>query len=76
MSKFTFICKNEERSTVVSCEAEVLDEVVQNFEEFLRGCGYYFNGQLALEYPDTTGPDETRHGIHIKYDTDYDGSNW
>lgn len=50
MSQFRFTCRNSyaERYTEVQLEAETLDEVIENFEEFLRGCGYYFNGTLQI----------------------------
>lgn len=27
---------------------ETLDRVIEEFEAFLRGCGYYFDGELAI----------------------------
>lgn len=50
MSQFKLICDNEDshRYTQVVFKTEDLDEVLVNMEEFLRGCGYYFNGSLQL----------------------------
>lgn len=47
MSKFSFNSYNNGRNTTVEFEAEQIDEVIENFEEFLRGCGYYFHGQIV-----------------------------
>jgi hypothetical protein len=60
MSQFRFTCRNSyaERYTEVQVEAETLDDVIVNFEEFLRGCGYYFDGTLQLisdDMPDDHG---------------------
>ena len=52
MSQFSFSCYNSGRNTTVDFEAEQLDEVIQNFEEFLRGCGYYFSGQITRYDPE------------------------
>ena len=48
MPKFTFICEHSDpliRNTY-EFEVEFLDDVVQEFETFLRGSGFYFNGNL------------------------------
>lgn len=52
MTKFTLICDQ-------SCDLDThiinhtftggtLDDVLPNIEEFLRGCGYYFDGYLTI----------------------------
>lgn len=53
MPKFTFKCENLNCYTdEVECTntseftCETLDQVVENFELFLRGSGYYFDGHL------------------------------
>jgi len=57
MSKFTFICDNsydllggDSRLNVTTkeFEGETLTDVLEEFESFLRGCGYFFNGQLDV----------------------------
>lgn len=48
MSQFKFSCDNQGSDyTQVVFEAENIDEVIVRFEEFLRGCGYYFHGQIT-----------------------------
>ena len=56
MSKFTFICEDEPMpwsSGVVSKKTvefngDSLSEIVGEFEMFLKGCGFNFQGQLDL----------------------------
>lgn len=48
MSQFKFSCDQHGRDyTQVVFEADNIDEVIERFEEFLRGCGYYFHGQIT-----------------------------
>lgn len=35
-------------SVVYTTNAESLDEILPSFEEFLRGCGFHFNGHLEF----------------------------
>lgn len=53
MPQFTF--KHEGRdfcdrtfSTISSFDVTGLNEVLENFELFLRGCGYVFNGKVEI----------------------------
>jgi hypothetical protein len=52
MSYFKLINENnsfsdeEITTTTKEFNAEYLYEVIENFEMFLRGCGYHFNGHL------------------------------
>jgi hypothetical protein len=48
MPKFTLICDHGNEKTTVEFEKEYLPDVLENFEMFLRGSGYHFNGNLAL----------------------------
>ena len=56
MSKFTFICQEESMPFVHSIQskrtvefnAETLDSILNEFEMFLRGAGFHFNGQLDI----------------------------
>lgn len=56
MSKFTFICEDEPSpfgdeilaKRTVEFEASHLDGIIGEFETFLRGCGFYFDGHLEL----------------------------
>ena len=53
MPKFTFKCEHEGLRTddvvitnTTEFRGETLDEVLENFERFLKGSGYFFDGQL------------------------------
>jgi len=56
MSKFTFICQEESMPFVHSIQskktvefnAETLNDIMNEFEMFLRGAGFHFNGQLDI----------------------------
>jgi hypothetical protein len=56
MSKFTFICEDEAMpwSTGITSKKTVefngdsLSDIVSEFEMFLKGCGFNFEGQLDL----------------------------
>jgi len=61
MSKFTFICQEESMPFVHSIQskrtvefnAETLDSILNEFEMFLRGAGFHFNGQLDIVEEET-----------------------
>ena len=47
MSKLTFTLEDGHGRVVThTVEEEFLSDVVMSFQDFLRGCGYYFNGNL------------------------------
>lgn len=54
MSRFTFICEDEPMpfsdgivsKKTVEFNGESLDDIINEFEMFLKGCGFNFNGQL------------------------------
>lgn len=56
MSKFTFICEDEPSpfgdeilaKRTVEFEASHLDGIIGEFENFLRGSGFYFDGELII----------------------------
>ena len=56
MSKFTFVCQEEsmpfmsgtEAKRTVEFRAEGLSDILQEFESFLRGAGFHFDGQLDI----------------------------
>lgn len=49
MPKFTFTCEHDSNhKSTMEYEAEFLQDVVSEFELFLRGCGYYFDGNLEF----------------------------
>ena len=57
MSKFTFTCNfvpdqldrsNIASKTTVEFEANTLDEVLGQFTQFLRGAGFYFDGDVEI----------------------------
>lgn len=54
MPKFTLICEHEKndfqasRESTLTFEAELLDDVLSHFTEFLRGASYYFDGDVVI----------------------------
>jgi len=48
MSKFMLTSICEDIVTTKEFDSEYLYDVVERFEEFLRGCGYYFEGRLDI----------------------------
>ena len=56
MSKFTFICEEEpmpfadavSSKRTVEFKAESISDIVNEFEMFLKGCGFNFEGRLDL----------------------------
>ena len=56
MSKFTFICEDDPMpfaDTITTKKtfefnADRLDSVIGEFETFLRGCGFHFEGNLEI----------------------------
>jgi hypothetical protein len=55
MTKFTLVCDHscDLDTHVVTHEfnAEYLPDVLMNLEQFLRGAGYIFDGNLTIEDP-------------------------
>jgi hypothetical protein len=56
MSKFTFICEDDPMpfadaiitKKTFEFNADHLDSVINEFETFLRGCGFHFDGYLEI----------------------------
>ena len=56
MSKFTFVCEEEampfadavSSKRTVEFNAESISDIVNEFEMFLTGCGFSFEGRLDL----------------------------
>ena len=48
--KFTFICEDDfsKSKTTVECQAETINHVLDNFQDFLRGSGFHINGYLDV----------------------------
>lgn len=78
MPKFTFKCEHEGLRTddvvitnTTEFRGETLDEVLENFERFLKGSGYFFDGQLDFvkednfEMRDDYSEEFEKHGISI-----------
>ena len=65
MSKFTFICQEESMPFVHSIQskrtvefnAETLDSILNEFEMFLRGAGFHFEGRLDFVNEDEWNED-------------------
>ena len=76
MPKFTFICEHETpfkpgvsvAKITYQSDREVLDEVIEDFQDFIRGCGYYFEGNLQV-VENEIFIEETQHNDYY-YDTD------
>jgi hypothetical protein len=54
MSKFKFICEEAEyyspKSTrTTEFSAVLLDDVLTEFEMFLKGCGFHFEGNVLID---------------------------
>jgi hypothetical protein len=69
MSKFTFVCQEESMPFVHSIQskrtvefnAETLDDILNEFEMFLRGAGFHFEGHLDIvNEDDYIQPEETQ----------------
>jgi hypothetical protein len=59
MPKFTFICDHNSElgpgpKIEFTTEKEYLPEVLEDFEMFLRGCGFFFDGMLDFVDAPTT----------------------
>ena len=74
--KFTFKSKQHgfgSPETTVEFEVDQLEDVVYYFEDFLRGCGYRFDGKLDFVYDndnETTYEDDQEIDFsHINLDT-------
>ena len=58
MSKYTLICEEDSflisstSKTTKEFEAESLDEVLTNIAQFLRGAGFYLDGDLQVVQPE------------------------
>jgi hypothetical protein len=60
MSKFTFICEDEPMpfadaivtKKTFEFNADHLDSVIDEFETFLKGCGFTINGYLEIVKPE------------------------
>ena len=56
MSKFTFICEEDQipfldsvsSKKTVEFSADSLSQILEQFEMFLRGCGFHFNGCIDM----------------------------
>jgi hypothetical protein len=65
MSKFTFVCQEESMPFVHSIQskrtvefnAETLDDILNEFEMFLRGAGFHFEGRLDIVNEDEWNED-------------------
>ena len=78
MSYFKFINENfpldEEDITTTTKEfnSEYLYDVIENFEMFLRGCGFHFNGHLDFVQEDEEFEDMSaaeRNDKNVRYPT-------
>jgi len=68
MSKFMFIKKDTdlegtETNHTVSMQFEdiYLDSVISNFQDFLKGCGFVFSGELQIVEEEKDGVIRSKH---------------
>ena len=67
MSKFTFTHTLDDLKITHEFEAIHVNKVVENFEDFLRGCGFVFDGNLEIVEQDST--DYTNYTFSLGADT-------
>ena len=49
MSRMTFTNEQDDgATTVVTFEAVQIDDITKQYEHFLRGCGFHFDGEFEL----------------------------
>jgi hypothetical protein len=50
LSEYETKCTVERKnlSIIVRCEGSTISEMLDAFEDALRGCGFYFDGQIAV----------------------------
>ena len=66
MSKFTFICEEDPcpfgesitTKRTVEFSADHLGGVISEFETFLKGCGFQFDGHLEIYEPEESSFDD------------------
>ena len=52
MSKFTFTCENYGTDNTMSFKCDTWNEALENFETFLKGSGFVFDGTLTAVAPE------------------------
>lgn len=77
MAKYTFTCKHSSSDDVtVNTQADTLFDVIQSFEQFLRGAGFYFEGSLDIvqeeESTSSTSEDDYFADLPLSGSNDYD----
>ena len=53
MNKFTFICTFDyegqpAKEIIHTTDGDTLPDVCEAFQDFLRGCGYHFDGEIEV----------------------------
>jgi hypothetical protein len=48
MNKFTFINELGSSKRTLEISEDYLSDILTHFEEFLKGCGFHFNGHLEI----------------------------
>jgi hypothetical protein len=80
MSKFTFICEDEPMpfadaivtKKTFEFNADHLNSVVGEFETFLRGCGFHFEGNLEFVNPPKIFLPETEDDLDMYTESIFD----
>jgi hypothetical protein len=81
MAKFMITSICEDVVTTKEFDSDYLYDVVERFEEFLRGCGYFFDGRLDIvnECEDVTDEEYTWNEYCAespRYDPDLPPNSW
>ena len=74
MSKFTFIHEDDNVSIWHDVNSVMLSEIISQFQNFLRGCGFHFIGELIID--DWNVPETVENSVdepveEIKYDSTF-----
>ena len=71
MPRFTFTCDHNDEmgpGPVLTLETErlFLDDVIADFQDFLKGCGFIFDGELQIYKEDfDVAPEEEEFGHDV-----------
>jgi len=78
MAHFTFTCYEEDNTdSSLSFDADYLGDVLEKFEQFLKGAGYHFEGNLEFvtndydEYDDSDEYVEQQKKVDYSYQSAY-----
>lgn len=58
----TFSCTTDKRTTKITSYGVTLDEVLTDFELYLKGCGFVYDGELSI-VEDSYSENESDKGV-------------